>query len=119
MAVTLWGLAVVGFGLSGRNLVLACAFLAAAGAADVISAVFRGSTQQIVVPDSLRGRLSALNILVVAGGARLGDFEAGVAGSLFSPFTAVVSGGLLCLAGVAVIAARIPEFARWRVGEPA
>jgi predicted MFS family arabinose efflux permease len=116
-AVALWGLAVVGFGLSGRNLVLACAFLAAAGAADVISAVFRSSSQQMIVPDSLRGRLSALNILVVAGGVRLGDFEAGIAGSLFSPFTAVVSGGLLCLAGVAAIAAAVPEFSRWRAGQ--
>jgi hypothetical protein len=98
--------------------VLAFAVLAVAGAADVISAVFRSSSQQMIVPDSLRGRLSAINILVVAGGARLGDFEAGVAGSLFSPFTAVVSGGLLCLLGVGVIAAAVPEFAHWRAGEP-
>jgi hypothetical protein len=109
---------VVGFGLSGRNLLLACVLLAVAGAADVISAVFRSSSQQMIVPDSLRGRLSALNILVVAGGVRLGDFEAGIAGSLFSPFTAVVSGGVLCLVGVAAIAAGVPEFSRWRAGEP-
>jgi MFS family permease len=119
VAVTIWGLAVVGFGLSGTNLALAFAFLAIAGAADVVSAVFRSSSQQLIVPDSLRGRLSALNILVVAGGARLGDFEAGVAGSLFSPFTAVVSGGVLCLCGVGVIALAVPQFSRWRVGQPA
>jgi predicted MFS family arabinose efflux permease len=119
VAVTIWGLAVVGFGLSGRNLILAFGFLAIAGAADVVSAVFRSSSQQLIVPDSLRGRLSALNILVVAGGARLGDFEAGIAGSVFSPFTAVVSGGVLCLCGVGVIASAVPQFARWRVGEPA
>jgi predicted MFS family arabinose efflux permease len=118
VAVTIWGLAVVGFGLSGRNLALAFGFLAIAGAADVISAVFRSSSQQLIVPDSLRGRLSALNILVVAGGARLGDFEAGIAGSLFSPFTAVVSGGVLCLCGVGIIASAVPQFSRWRVGEP-
>ncbi len=114
-AVTVWGLSVLGFAMAGRNLGLAFAFLAIAGGADVISAVFRSSSQQIIVPDALRGRLSALNILVVAGGVRLGDFEAGIAGSIFSPFTAVVSGGLLCLAGVGVIAAAVPEFARWRV----
>jgi predicted MFS family arabinose efflux permease len=119
VAVAIWGLAVVGFGLSGRNLVLAFGFLAIAGAADVVSAVFRGSSQQLIVPDALRGRLSAINILVVAGGARLGDFEAGIAGSLFSPFTAVVSGGVLCLVGVGVIASAVPQFSRWRVGDPA
>jgi predicted MFS family arabinose efflux permease len=118
-AVAVWGLAVLGFGFSGRNLGLAFGFLAIAGAADVISAVFRSSSQQLIVPDALRGRLSALNILVVAGGARLGDFEAGIAGSLFSPFTAVVSGGALCLLGVGVIASRVPEFARWRTGDSA
>ena len=119
VAVTIWGLAVVGFGLSGKNLALAFGFLAIAGAADVVSAVFRSSSQQRIVPDSLRGRLSALNILVVAGGARLGDFEAGIAGSVFSPFAAVVSGGLLCLCGVGVIAVAVPQFSRWRVGQPA
>jgi MFS family permease len=119
VAVTVWGLAVVGFGLSGTNLALAFGFLAVAGAADVVSAVFRGSSQQMIVPDSLRGRLGALNGLVVAGGARLGDFEAGMAGSLFSPFTAVVSGGVLCLCGVGVIAVAVPQFSRWRVGDPA
>jgi MFS family permease len=119
VAVAIWGVAVVGFGLAGRNLALAFGFLAIAGGADVISAVFRGSSQQIIVPDSLRGRLSALNILVVAGGSRLGDFEAGMAGSLFTPFGAVVSGGILCLAGVAVIASAVPEFARWDKREPA
>jgi predicted MFS family arabinose efflux permease len=119
VAVAIWGLAVVGFGLSGRNIGLAFGFLAIAGAADVVSAVFRSSSQQRIVPDSLRGRLSALNILVVAGGARLGDFEAGIAGSLFSPFAAVVSGGLLCLVGVGVIATAVPQFSRWRIGDPA
>ena len=54
VAVALWGLAVVGFGLSGRNLVLAFAFLAIAGAADVISAVFR-----VVVAADHRSRLAA------------------------------------------------------------
>ena len=55
---------------------------------------------------------------LVAGGARLGDFEAGIAGSLFSPFTAVVSGGVLGLVGVGVIASAVPQFSRWRVGDP-
>ena len=89
-----------------------------AGGADVVSAVFRNTIQQTTIPDELRGRLAAFNIFVVAGGPRLGDFEGGVVASIFSPTVSVVSGGLLCLAGVVVIAAAVPRFATWRVGDP-
>ena len=89
-----------------------------AGGADVVSAVFRSTLQQTTIPDALRGRLAAFNIFVVAGGPRLGDFEGGVVASIFTPAVSVVSGGLLCLAGVVVIAAAVPQFARWRVGDP-
>ena len=118
IAVTVWGSAIVAFGLVGDNLGLALVALAVAGGADVISAVFRGSIQQRVVPDELRGRLTAFNILVVAGGPRLGDLEGGLVASAFSPTVSVVSGGLLCLAGVGVITLAVPRFARWRTGDP-
>jgi MFS family permease len=119
VAVGVWGAGIVAFGLSGDHLGLALVTLAVAGAADVISAVFRGAIQQLSVPDALRGRLAALNIFVVAGGPRLGDFEAGVVAVAFSPTVSVVSGGLLCIAGVGAIAAFVPRFARWQVGDPA
>jgi MFS family permease len=118
VAVAVWGLAVAAFGLSGEHLWLALAFLAVAGGADVISAVFRSTVQQLVVPDALRGRLSAMNIFVVAGGPRLGDLEAGLVATAFTPTVSVVSGGVLCLVGVAVIASTVPRFAHWRVGDP-
>ena len=102
----------------GANLGLALVFLAVAGGADVISAVFRNTVQQLVVPDGLRGRISSINIFVVAGGPRLGDLEGGLVASAFTPTVSVVSGGLLCLAGVGVIATTVPRFARWRVGDP-
>jgi MFS family permease len=118
VAVTVWGLGIVGFGLSGANLWLALAFLALAGGADVVSAVFRNAMQQNIVPDALRGQISAFNILVVAGGPRVGDVEAGVVAAAFTPTVSVVSGGLLCLAGVGIIAAAVPRFAKWHVGDP-
>jgi MFS family permease len=116
-AVVLWGAAITFFGLSGRFFPLALLFLAFAGAADVISAVFRGAILQLSVPDSLRGRLSAIHIMVVTGGPRVGDVEAGVAAALVSPWFAVVSGGIACVLGVAVLAKLFPELAHYRAAD--
>jgi MFS family permease len=118
VAVSVWGAAIAAFGLVGDRLLLALGLLAVAGGADVISAVFRSTIQQTTIPDELRGRLAAFNIFIVAGGPRVGDFEGGVVASIFTPEISVVSGGLLCLAGVAVIASVVPRFARWRAGDP-
>jgi predicted MFS family arabinose efflux permease len=118
LAVLVWGAAITAFGLTGDRLWLALVCLAIAGCADVISAVFRSTVQALVVPDALRGRLSAFNIFIVAGGPRLGDLEGGLVASAFTPTVSVVSGGLLCLAGVAVIAVTVPRFAHWHVGDP-
>jgi MFS family permease len=113
-AVILWGVAVTGFGLSGGLFWLALAFLAFAGAADVISAVFRGTILQLSVPDSLRGRMSAIYSLVVTGGPRLGDAEAGWVAALVSPAFSVVSGGVACVVGTVVLAVVFPGLARYR-----
>jgi MFS family permease len=116
-AVVLWGAAIVAFGFSGNLFWLALGFLAFAGAADVISAVFRGTILQLSVPDSLRGRLSAIHIMVVTGGPRLGDFEAGLVAQLVTPMFSVVSGGVVCIAGVALLALLMPELGRYHAGE--
>ncbi|MEA2660091.1 MAG: hypothetical protein QOF64_2826 [Candidatus Binatota bacterium] len=118
VAVALWGGAIALFGLVGDRLWLAFVLLAFAGSADVVSAVFRSTIQQMTVPDDLRGRLSSFNILVVTGGPRLGDAEAGFVASAFSPTVSVVSGGLLCLVGVGAIALAVPRFAHWKIGDP-
>ena len=118
-AVAVWGLAIVGFGLSTEAFALALVFLAIAGAADVISAIFRGTILQSSVPDRLRGRLSGIHIMVVVSGPRLGDFEAGLVAQLVSPVFSVVSGGVACVAGVVLIAAAVPKFRRYHAGDPA
>jgi MFS family permease len=76
-AVVVWGAGIAAFGLVGAHLWLGFLFLAIAGAADVISAVFRNTILQVTVPEHLRGRLFGIHILVVTGGPRLGDLEAG------------------------------------------
>ena len=88
-----------------------------AGAADVVSAVFRSTILQLSVPDALRGRLSAVHIMVVTGGPRLGDVEAGVVAALISPVFSVVSGGLACVAGALLLSALIPDLARYHAGD--
>ena len=118
-AVIVWGAGITAFGLVRTNLWLALFFLAVAGAADVISAVFRNTILQVTVPDTLRGRLSGINYLVVAGGPRLGDLEAGLVASAFSPMASVVSGGLLCIAGAGLVAWLVPSLRRYQAGDRA
>jgi len=112
-AVVVWGAAIAAFGVA-RWLPLGLFFLAVAGGADVISAVFRGTILQLQVPDRLRGRLNALNIAVVTGGPRLGDVEAGAVAAATTATISVISGGLLCIGGVALLARTRPELAQWR-----
>jgi MFS family permease len=113
-AVAAWGAAIAAFGLVGRNLPLALACLAVAGAADVISAIFRSTIAQLATPDRLRGRLSTIFILVVSGGPRLGDFEAGILAAWTTPTFSVVSGGLACIAGAGVVSLAYPELRGYR-----
>ena len=117
-AVAGWGAAIAAFGLVGSHLWWALAFLAVAGAADVISAIFRSTILQVTVPDRLRGRLASIFMLVVAGGPKLGDVEAGLVASVFTPTVSVVSGGVACIVGAFVCAAVYPELRRYRA-EPA
>lgn len=114
IAVMVWGGAIALFGLTPW-LPLALVLLAVAGAADVVSSVFRNSVLQLTVPDRLRGRLSSIHIAVVTGGPRLGDVEAGTVAALAGPTASVVSGGLACIAGAGLIARLMPELARWRL----
>jgi MFS family permease len=118
VAVFVWGLGIIGFGLADQRLWLALICLAVAGGADVVSAVLRSTILQQNTPDELRGRLSGLHTLVVAGGPRVGDFEAGVVASIFTPTVSVVSGGVICIGGVVVLGALMPQFARYRAPEP-
>ena len=112
VAVIIWGAAIAAFGFT-ETLPLALVLLAVAGAADVVSAVFRNTILQLSVPDAFRGRLSGVHIAVVAGGPRLGDAEAGAVAAITTPQISVVSGGLACIAGALVIARLVPEFVRY------
>ena len=110
-AVIGWGLAITAFGLLTFSFPLALLCLAAAGAADVFSAVLRSTLVQLETPDALRGRIMSIHGLVVTSGPRIGDMEAAGVAAIVGPQAAVVSGGVLCLLGVAVVVRWFPELA--------
>ena len=113
----MWGLAIAGFGLV-RWLPLALVLLAVAGAADNVSAVLRMTILQVATPDEFRGRLQGVFTVVVAGGPRLGDVEAGVVAALFGEAFSVVSGGLACVGLAVALVAGSPGFLRYDARHP-
>jgi MFS family permease len=112
-AVVIWGLMIAGAGLM-HTIWLAGAFLALAGAADSVSAVCRSIINQDLTPERYRGRMSSIFGVVVTAGPRLGDVESGTVASAAGVEFSVVSGGLLCLVGVAAILLAFPQLARYR-----
>jgi MFS family permease len=114
ISIAIWGAAIAFFGIM-HVLWIALIFLGIAGAADVISAVFRGSIVQLEAPDELRGRISAIQLGVVSSGPRLGNLEAGGVAQAFSNQFSVVSGGLGALIGIAIIARTMPRFLSYEI----
>ena len=110
-AVAGFGVAIIVFGLS-RSFPLSFAGLLLAGAFDGVSVVIRLSLTQLQTPDELRGRVSAVNSLFIGMSNELGEFESGMAASLFGPVIAVVGGGVAVIGIVALVASRWPEILR-------
>jgi MFS family permease len=112
VAVGVWGVAITLFGLAQFSFPLALFFLAIAGAADVLSAVFRATIVQLAAPDQLRGRIASIQFLVVTSGPRVGDIEAAAVASVIGAQASVISGGVLCLLGLVGVVRLFPELAR-------
>ena len=117
IAAGLWGVAITAFGFAG-SLWLALLLLAAAGAADNVSAVLRGTILWTVTPDELRGRVSGIEFAQVAATPALGNVEAGIVASLTSLRFSIVSGGLACVAGTVLVALAVPAFIRYDARAP-
>jgi MFS family permease len=111
IAAAFWGIAIIFFGLSS-NLWLALLFLAFAGAFDAISGIFRGIMWNETIPNELRGRLSGIEMISYLSGPKLGDTEAGLIAAAFGVTFSVISGGILCVAGVLGCCYFMPKF--WR-----
>jgi MFS family permease len=109
IAAGLWGVAIVAFGFAER-LWLALLCLGIAGAADMVSGLFRMTIWNQTIPDHLRGRLAGIEMVSYMSGPMLGNAEAGIVASLFSIRASVVSGGILCVLGTGLLALAYPAF---------
>jgi MFS family permease len=111
-AATVWGIAVVGFGLA-TSLVVALVLLGLAGFADMVSGIFRTTIWNQTIPDHLRGRLAGIEMVSYTSGPLLGNVEAGVVASFAGIRASAVSGGVLCVLSVGALAAALPGFRRY------
>ncbi|WP_139794760.1 MFS transporter [Saccharomonospora piscinae] len=112
-AIGVWGVAMVGFGLSSSLWVAVC-FLALGGAADMVSAIFRQAILQTAATDEMRGRMQGAFTVVVAGGPRVADLTHGWAAAAVGTTAATSGGGVLVLVGLVVAVLLLPAFWRYR-----
>ncbi|MDW5324321.1 MFS transporter [Plantactinospora sp. KLBMP9567] len=112
IAAGLWGVGIIGFGLTDW-LWLALVFLAFAGAADMVSGIFRMTIWNQTIPDHLRGRLAGIEMISYATGPLLGQLRSGVAARFMGIGGSIVSGGVLCVVGTLALAAALPAFIRY------
>lgn len=112
IAATLWGVAIIFFGLVD-SVGLALFFLAAAGFFDMISGIFRGSIWNQTIPNYLRGRMASIEMISYLTGPMLGSAKMGIVAERFGVKAALVSGGVLCVVSVIGAALFLPKFATY------
>lgn len=126
LAIVVWGLAMVGFGVAVAvadavpSAATAClgaavAMLVVGGAADMASAAFRMTILQAASADQVRGRLQGVFIVVVAGGPRVADVTHGATAALVGTAAAAAGGGVLVVVLTVAAALAVPVFWRYRV----
>lgn len=113
VCVGISGVAFAGFALApDLGLTLVC--LAAVGAADGFTVVFRGTIVQTVTPEELRGRVLAADFVVAAGGTQLGSLESGALATLSTPVISAFSGGVACAVAAVIIGVALPGLVTYR-----
>jgi len=107
-AVALFGLAIIGFALSGSFLI-SMIILAFSGMVDNISVVTRASILQAFTPDSMRGRASSVNGIFIGSSNEIGAFESGLAAKLMGLTPSIIFGGVMTLVTVAFVGWKSPQ----------
>jgi len=96
IAATIWGVGIIGLGFA-QQLWLAVLCLVVAGAADMVSGLFRGTVWNETIPNQMRGRLSGIEMISYMSGPLLGNARAGWVASASNNEFAIVSGGVICV----------------------
>jgi MFS family permease len=113
LAVCVWGLAVIGFGLADA-LWLAVLFLVLGGAADMVSMIYRSAMLQTAATDEMRGRMQGVFTVVVAGGPRVADIVHGWGAAGAGTAAAASGGGVLVIVAAIVAVVCLPAFWKYR-----
>jgi MFS family permease len=116
IAVTGFGVCIIGFGLS-RSFLLTLLFLFGQGAFDSISVIIRGTLVQLLTPDHMRGRVSAVNSMFIGSSNEIGDFESGIAAQLLGTVPAVLFGGCITLTVVTVTYFKTKSLLPLKIGD--
>ncbi len=109
VAALVWGVAIILFGAI-HNLWIALFFLGVAGAADMVSVVYRFTIWNETIPDRLRGRLAGVEMLSYLSGPMLGNVESGMVAAATTTAFSVISGGVLCVVFVGLSVVWLPKF---------
>ncbi|THG39602.1 MFS transporter [Sphingomonas olei] len=117
IAVMIFGVAIVTFGIS-TNFLLSLIALIVAGSADMVSMYVRGSLIQLHTPDEMRGRVSAVSQLTISASNELGEAESGLMAALLGPVGAVVVGGVGAMAVTLLWSRLFPELKQAKTFDP-
>lgn len=117
IAAAVWALGIVALGLA-PSLWLALGCLAVAGAADMVSGVFRGTIWNQTIPNALRGRLAGIEMISYLAGPLIGNVRAGFMADAWGVSASIWVGGLICLVGVVATGLALPAFWRYRGTPP-
>jgi len=113
VAAAVWALGIVALGFA-TSLALGLACLAVAGAADMVSGVFRGTIWNQTIPNTLRGRLAGIEMISYLTGPLVGNVRAGFMADAWGVSASVWIGGAVCLAGVIATGFALPRFWAYR-----
>ncbi|MBK7157887.1 MAG: MFS transporter [Ignavibacteria bacterium] len=109
-----FGLCIILFGIS-KNFYLSLIILALSGAFDSVSVVIRATIIQLMTPDNMKGRVSAVNSIFIGSSNEIGAFESGVAAKLLGTVPSVIFGGVMTILIVTVVTFAFPKLRRLKL----